>query len=545
MGNKSPPPAPDYTAAAERQAQSSREVTNMQTWANRPNTFTPWGSQTWSMTPGGTRTIAGNANNGAQFDAARYLRENPDVAQAGMSAIDHWEKHGQGEGRQGFWQDVEERLPDHWTQRVELSADQQAALDSQMAITKGRSQGAQTLLDQAVSSFQRPMDWDALPRGADSIDAGTLGQNDFGDPRVRHQQGPQDTPLALYGGGDPNAPVQQLQGVPNEWRQRGQDAVWELQRPMLDQEQQALEAQLANQGLSRGTAAWNNEMRRMGDQRSRAQLQAISAGRDEASQLFNQELGRSQFANQAAQQSFGNRMANSQFFNQAMNQRFSQDAARRQFENQATQLEFENMNRRAMMGDQRAAQQLQMRLQAGNFNNTNRQQAIAEANMRRGQVLNELNALLTGQQVSMPSMPSFNTAGRADATGYSAAARDQYSAAMDGFNAQQQQSQGMMSGLFALGGAAIGGPMGASLGASLGGAMGSLREYKQNVRIVGYHTRLDIPIYAWEYRPEYAHKWGSGTKVGVMVEDLYEVDPQAITKDADGDTVVNYERIWQ
>jgi hypothetical protein len=44
-----------------------------------------------------------------------------------------------------------------------------------------------------------------------------------------------------------------------------------------------------------------------------------------------------------------------------------------------------------------------------------RQQAIAEEAQRRGMTLNELNALLTGQQVSTPQMPNFTPAMRADA----------------------------------------------------------------------------------------------------------------------------------
>lgn len=40
-----------------------------------------------------------------------------------------------------------------------------------------------------------------------------------------------------------------------------------------------------------------------------------------------------------------------------------------------------------------------------------RQQAIAEQAQQRGMPLNELNSLLSGQQVSMPQMPGFNAAG--------------------------------------------------------------------------------------------------------------------------------------
>ena len=46
--SKQAPAAPDYGAAAAQQAQSSREVTNMQTFANRPDQNTPFGSTSWS-----------------------------------------------------------------------------------------------------------------------------------------------------------------------------------------------------------------------------------------------------------------------------------------------------------------------------------------------------------------------------------------------------------------------------------------------------------------------------------------------------------------
>ena len=46
-------------------------------------------------------------------------------------------------------------------------------------------------------------------------------------------------------------------------------------------------------------------------------------------------------------------------------------------------------------------------MQAANYANALRQQQIGEAMGRRGQSLNEINALLSGQQVGMPQMPTF------------------------------------------------------------------------------------------------------------------------------------------
>ena len=592
---KSAPQAPDYGAIAGKQGQISKELLDQQTAANRPTVYTPWGSQTWSSTPGGTRTIAGTSTNGAQFDAQRYMEANPDVAASGMGAYDHFQKHGLNEGRQGFWQDVTVQDPAAWEQRITLSPEQQAALDSQMAIQRGRSQGAQTLLDQAVGNFQRPMDWNSLPQRASSVQAGQL-QGLNADPRSVNGQGPQSRVFSFGGGGDPSAPVRSVQGMgplvnwmggseapntqgpqsgplrnsvrqrgaatgvqadpiqrqltqdPNDWRQTAQDAVWNLQKPMLDEQQAGLETQLSNQGLARGSEAWNSAMRTMGDTRARAQIQAIEAGRNEAGQLFNQDLQSGQFANsaqaqqfgqglsnanlynaaqqqmfgqgvtnanlnnaaqgqqfaqdlqsrqfenqaaqqsfqnslqnaalnnsaqqqqfnagvqsgqfanQAAQQQFNNTLQNNQFANQAGQQLFNQDLQRMGFENQAGQQTFQNLLQQAQFGNQQAAQQLNMMLQAGSFNNQNRQQAIAEEQMRRGQTLNELNALLTGQQVNMPTMPSFVSAGRAETPNLMGAAQNQYQSNLDAFNAQQAGTAGMMSGLFSLGSAFAGNP---------------------------------------------------------------------------------------
>jgi hypothetical protein len=60
----------------------------------------------------------------------------------------------------------------------------------------------------------------------------------------------------------------------------------------------------------------------------------------------------------------------------------------------------------------------QMDLQANNYQNQVRQARVAEEMQRRGFTLNEINAILSGQQIGMPSMPGFNTAERAAGADY-------------------------------------------------------------------------------------------------------------------------------
>jgi len=73
-----------------------------------------------------------------------------------------------------------------------------------------------------------------------------------------------------------------------------------------------------------------------------------------------------------------------------------------------------------------------------------RQQGVSEALQRRNQPLNEMMALQNGTSVSMPQMPGFNPAGAAAPTNYSGAARDQYGADLNSYNAGQAQNQSYM-----------------------------------------------------------------------------------------------------
>ena len=45
MGGKS---SPDYSGAAVAQGEANREVVRDQTFANRPDQYTPWGATTWT-----------------------------------------------------------------------------------------------------------------------------------------------------------------------------------------------------------------------------------------------------------------------------------------------------------------------------------------------------------------------------------------------------------------------------------------------------------------------------------------------------------------
>ncbi len=83
-----------------------------------------------------------------------------------------------------------------------------------------------------------------------------------------------------------------------------------------------------------------------------------------------------------------------------------------------------------------------------------RQQAVAEQLKRRGLSINEMNALLTGQQVSSPEMPNVPRAGAAQPTQYLGAANMAGQYGLDQFSAEQAGTQGLWSGITGMAGAA-------------------------------------------------------------------------------------------
>lgn len=146
-----------------------------------------------------------------------------------------------------------------------------------------------------------------------------------------------------------------------------------------------------------------------------------------------------------------------------------------------------------------------------NTNQTLRQQQIAEEMQQRGFTLNEINAILTGQQIGMPSMPGFNTAGVVQGADMTGAAQDTYSAEMDAFSADQAMAQSIMNA-----------------GA---GAM-SMSDIRVKHAIEYVTTILGRNLYRWVYN------WGA-QGFGVLAQE----NPDMVVGSVNGILVVDYRRI--
>ena len=204
--------------------------------------------------------------------------------------------------------------------------------------------------------------------------AGTLGgnqvgqQTNYGAPGVASPGTPSTQPGWTYGAGPTNTQIQgsvapgqtdtsriNAAQMPNmqvqtgqQYYQPAQDAYYKQATSRLDpqwQSQQAqMETQLENMGHTRGSAAWNSEMQRFGQQRNdaynTAQNQAIMNSGQEAQRMQGMDIAAGNFGNQATQQNYLNQRSSQQDQNAAYQQAFQQAMDSGKFANAAQAQEF-------------------------------------------------------------------------------------------------------------------------------------------------------------------------------------------------------------
>jgi len=368
MSKRAPKP-PDYAATAREQATASRNITEQQTWANRPDQRTPFGNTTWSNTP--------------------------------------------------EWDESTQQNLNRWTQSTTLDPRSQGALDSQLDLQRGRSDIAGSMLGRVGNELGSTMDWNQFQQGGQAPNAPNL-QTGVNQQNVSPEQLQRGLDFSGAQQIDPSQSyVQRAEGAIN-------DRFSARNEPRFGREQANLETQLRNRGVKPGDEAYDRSLSdlRQGqnDAREQSQYQAIIGSGQEGSRMFGMDMSaRQQQVGETGQQgAFANQASAGQFGmgSSASGQNFSQGLQGAAFGNQAQQAGFGNQ------------------MQASNYQSQLRQQQIAEEMQRRGFSLNEVNALLTGQQVGMPSMPSFNTANRGETPQLNQAAQNTYQAGLDSANSQ-------------------------------------------------------------------------------------------------------------
>lgn len=173
--------------------------------------------------------------------------------------------------------------------------------------------------------------------------------------------------------------------------------------PQMERQQKSLDTQLANQGIMRGSEAYNQAQQDLAMKQNDLMNQAQLTGLGAQQQFFGQGLQAGQFGNTAQQQMLQNQLSQAELANRARGQGFQELA------------------------------------------------------YQRNEPINTLNAVRSGSQVTTPNQfyvnaPQQATTAGADMLG---AAGMTGNAAIAGANAANANRNAMMQGLFSLGGAAM------------------------------------------------------------------------------------------
>lgn len=497
----STPPVPDYTALAKEQGQQNLVAAQQGSRLSNPNMITPFGTQTITYSD-------------PTFDEARYNADLAKFNQGGaINRADFMRSSGGGSsggesdqiygGGTYFDQDAYNAAlkssgtaPDRNaymsgggvpTVTQQLTPEAQATIEAQQRVQRRLAELGGTAMDNVAATLSTPFQ----PTSTDI-------QRDFGGygavPDAKNFQARSSAPLQY------SIDTSGVARMPINAGTTAQDLILQRLNPTIEAGDVSFRQQLANQGLTPGTEAYdkafrNREMSK-NDLYSQAALQGIGLDMSARNQSINELLGLGTFGNQA-------QLAGAGLFNQAMGQNFGQGlTAQNQGYNQA--------------------------LAKAQFQNTAQQQSLAQDLALRSQPINELGAIMSGSQVQLPQFTGY-TPSQVAPPPTMAGAQAGYQAQLGAANAQNAANAQAMQGLFQLGGAALMAPTGTFTGPT---GMFSDRRLKTNIKQIGVADN-GLNIYSYNY------VWGGPAHIGYMADEVEKVAPDAVGKFG-GYKTVNY-----
>jgi len=286
----------------------------------------------------------------------------------------------------------------------------------------------------------------------------------------------------------------------------GQAAILSRLQPQIQQEKAALEQQLANQGITPGSEAYNNAMRTQGQQANDLYTQAALQG-------INLDTA-------ANQQGYGQALSTAGLYNTGLGQDFSSGLAARGLTNQSIGQNFGQGITAAGFYNQAQNQAFNQAMQEAQFGNTSAQQDLAQQLQLRNQPLNEISALMSGSQIQNPQFQGYTGANVAAAPVFQGA-QAQGQAAQDIYGQQMAANNAKTAALGQIAGAA---------------GQAAMMKYsdvrlKSDIVKVGDHP-LGIGIYEYDI-------FGRRER-GVMAHEVFAVKPEAVIQRSNGYLMVNY-----
>jgi hypothetical protein len=213
-------------------------------------------------------------------------------------------------------------------------------------------------------------------------------------------------------------------------------------------------------------------------------------------------------------------------------------AQRAGFQNAAQQQAYTQAAGRATFANQSLAQQLAQRQNMLAARNAARSQSLQEQYARRAQPIQEISALLSQGQVSLPQWIQTPST-QIPTTDIAGLINQNFNQQFQNYQTQQQAQQALLGGILGAGG-------------KLGSAaiIASDRRFKKNIHKIGTvfaaepqpleePAKKKLPIYAYSYKSDPA----STQHIGPMAQDVETVDPGAVVKDKRGMRYINAPRV--
>ncbi len=188
-----------------------------------------------------------------------------------------------GGGRWVEEQQTSSREIPMWERITTLSPQEQAKYDRQNEVQINLLDLANSQSRRLQDTLASPLNLDGLPDARNSVNGPQMEWN----RNVETLSGDLgDTGSQLTNFGDVRGPQRTV--GPNDFsadRRRVEDALYQRLNPQLERDRAALETQLVNQGFTRGTEAYRNELDSSNRQANDARLGVIAAGGQEQSRL--------------------------------------------------------------------------------------------------------------------------------------------------------------------------------------------------------------------------------------------------------------------
>jgi hypothetical protein len=522
-GSAPEPPDPQQTAAAQTQTNLSTAIGN--TYLGNMNQVTPYGNLTY--TQNGSNFV--NDPNGQTY----YYNKKDDTYDLG-------DAHKNDAG----WTAVTGYEVPSFTATTTLNDTQQDTLNKEQnaennlaKLARQESANLGDILGKPIDLSHAPAAWDPsnlnLPNYTGYKDGPQLQTSVQNAGNIQDKIGKTDQIQTSIG---------DTRGITHNYDYNPDtsayaDALMARLNPQLQQDSDALNAKLINQGLQPGSEAYNRAFQQQGQKENDARIAAIlNAGQEQSRQAglaqqqaefqnaaqqqgYEQQIGKANLNNAAEQQAYEQALGRANLNNTAQAQQYSQNLQDATFKNAGKEQMYADQNAATSANNALQDQSFNARLTRGNAMDQARSNYLNEQYANRNQGINEITSLMSGAQVQSPQFVSTNP-GQIANVDYAKIVQDNY---QDKLAAYQQDQQG--------------------LGQLLGG-IGSLfqlsdKRAKKDIKRVG--TAKGVGLYEYSMRGAL----DDGRRhLGVLAQDVEKKRPDAVMTGRDGLKRVNYGKLF-